>query len=157
MSDEHVNLAHARTHQQAKVMERIIRDGRCPFCRENFLEYHTKEILFETDHWLVTPNFEPYKGSKLHLILVPREHCTSPEELTPVAWADLQDVVKRVRAGYETPGGSLWMRFGDTEYTGASVRHLHAQLIVGASRKEGGEMILTALGYKDPKQRPAQE
>ena len=48
-------------------------------------------------------------------------------------------------------GGTIVMRWGDTERTGATVTHLHAQLVVGASREEGGKPILTALGYQVPK------
>jgi diadenosine tetraphosphate (Ap4A) HIT family hydrolase len=148
MSKEHVNLDHAREDHQRDTMKRIIKDGVCPFCRENFEQYHTKPILFETEHWLVTENFAPYDGTEQHLLLVPREHCAVPDELSREAWGDLQDVLARIRREMSVPGGAFLMRFGDTEYTGGTVTHLHAQVIVGASRKEGGEPLLTTLGYK---------
>jgi hypothetical protein len=49
------------------------------------------------------------------------------------------------------------MRSGNMTYTGATVFHLHAQIISGASREEIPEprypdsFITTPLGYKVPK------
>ncbi len=151
MNTTHVNLAHARKEHQRETMERIVRDGVCPFCRKHFERYHTKPILHETKHWLVTENFAPYEGARIHLLLVAQQHCTLPEELGSEAWANLQDVLAWIRTEFELAGGTLLMRWGDTEYTGATVTHLHAQLIVGAARNEGGEPILTALGYSRAK------
>jgi len=145
---EHVNLAHARAKHQRETMERIIRDGVCPFCRENFEKYHTKPILHETDHWVLTDNFAPYEGAKVHLLLVAKQHCTLPGELAQEAWLDLQSMLEYIRRTYEMPGATVVMRWGDTNFTAASVAHLHAQLVHGSNRKEGGEPILTALGYQ---------
>jgi galactose-1-phosphate uridylyltransferase len=145
---EHVNLAHAREPHQRATMERIVQDGVCPFCREHLGTYHTKPILRETAHWLVTENFAPYSGARCHLLFISATHATAPWELSDAAWTDLRQALAWVRETFELPGGTFLMRWGDTDYTGSSVTHLHAQLVSGAPRAEGREPILTALGYK---------
>lgn len=150
MTDDtkHVNMAHARMPHQRDTMAQIVRDGVCPFCREHLETYHTKPILHETEHWVLTENFAPYEGARVHLLLVAKQHCTLPAELAPAAWLDLQTVLEYVRTTYDMPGATFVMRWGDTDYTGASVSHLHAQLVHGYDRKQGGKPILTALGYQ---------
>jgi diadenosine tetraphosphate (Ap4A) HIT family hydrolase len=144
----HVNLAHAREAHQRDTMERIIADGVCPFCRENLERYHTKPILAEDPHWILTTNFAPYKGSKHHFLIISALHCVGFWELTPPAQLAFFTILNTARERVGATGGSLIMRWGDTNHTGASVSHLHAQLIIGASREEGGEPILTSLGYQ---------
>lgn len=39
------------------------------------------------------------------------------------------------------------MRFGDTDYTGGTVEHLHAQLVSGGKRGKDKEPLITYLGY----------
>ncbi len=149
-TSSHVNIAHAREQHQKEVMEQIVRDGLCPFCRENLEKYHTKPILFENDGWVVTENFAPYTGSVHHFLLVSREHCTTPMELSAQAWGLLQPTLTRIKDDYGLVGGTLLLRWGDTERTGASVAHLHAQLVVGVTRAENDSPILTSLGYQRP-------
>lgn len=147
---EHVNIDHARVPHQIEVMQRIIAEGKCPFCRENLMEYHTNPILHENEHWILTENFAPYEGARKHYLLIAKKHCVGFWELSNEAKLDFFSILEVVRTQDEMKGGSIVMRFGDTEYTSATVTHLHAQLITGASREEGTEKILTALGYKMP-------
>ena len=44
-------------------------------------------------------------------------------------------------------GGTLLMRFGNTDKTVATVAHLHAQLVSGGARKDDTERIPIAIGY----------
>jgi diadenosine tetraphosphate (Ap4A) HIT family hydrolase len=145
---EHVNLDHARVPHQIETMQRIVADNKCPFCRENLLQYHTKPILHESEHWILTENFAPYEGTKHHFLLIAQKHCVGFWELSKEAQVDFFDVLDMVRKEHDLQGGTIIMRWGDTERTSASVTHLHAQLVIGATREEGGDKILTALGYK---------
>lgn len=152
---EHVNLDHARLKHQIETMQRIVADGKCPFCMENLMEYHTNPILFESEHWVLTENFAPYDGVKKHYLLISKKHCVGFWELSPQAQINLFEIFDTVRKDDAMQGGTIVMRWGDTEYNSATVTHLHAQLIFGASREEGGEKILTALGYKVAKEVPS--
>lgn len=150
MNDDttHVNLAHAREKHQRDVMKQIQKDNVCPFCHERLMQYHTKPILHETEHWIVTTNFASYKGSKYHFLLIAQMHCEYSSDLSDAAKLDFFAVQDWIKHTYDVKGGSTLMRWGDSEYTGASVTHLHAHLVVGAPRTKDGEFILTALAYK---------
>ncbi len=135
-------------------MERIKKDNVCPFCEEHFLKYHTKPILKKGKHWIITENFQPYEGTKHHLIAVSRTHVTSFEKLSSAAQAELFSLFGAQVKKRAIKGGALFMRFGNTDYTGGSVEHLHAQLISGAKRSKNAEPLSTYLGYKA--RRPSQ-
>jgi ATP adenylyltransferase len=144
----HVNLAHAREAHQRTVMEQIVKDGVCPFCYEHLERYHTEPLLFETEHWVATTNFAPYPGSAFHFLLIARTHHEDILSLSNEERIDLFTALDRLNKEYTIPGGTVIMRFGDTEYTGGSVTHLHAQLVVGAPRSERTEPIRTFIGYQ---------
>lgn len=153
--NRHINVAHgSRTPEQKKVMEQIDRDGVCPFCVDfcqgNPPRYHTKPILKESSFWSLTENFHPYEGTSLHLVLIAKRHITRPSELTADEWADVQEFLAWIDTTYHVEGGALLMRFGNTEWTGGSVEHLHAQIIVGGPRESGAEPLLTLVAYKKP-------
>jgi diadenosine tetraphosphate (Ap4A) HIT family hydrolase len=153
--DQNVNIAHGvRDQSYQEVLEQIVRDGKCPFCWENFLTYHTEPILVQTERWIVTPNFRPYAKGITHLLFVPKLHARHVHEL-PGAF--VQELFEHIAASVEErnlPGYTLLMRAGDTDRTGGSVTHLHAQLISGGSRDEGGEPITPLIGYGLPPSDP---
>jgi ATP adenylyltransferase len=143
-----VNLSHARTDFQRKVMEQIAKDKVCPFCEKHFLKYHTKPILKKGKHWILTSNFQPYIGTKHHLLAVSRKHTTTFANLPSAAHAELFKLFADEGKKRGIQGGGIFMRYGDTDYTGATVSHLHAHLITGAKRGKGKEMQYVMLGYK---------
>lgn len=142
-----VNLSHARTAFQREVMKKIVRDKVCPFCMKHFLKYHTKPIIKEGEYWVLTENFEPYKGTKHHLLAVSKKHVERFEKLSPAAQAELFSLFGDEVRKRKIPGGAIFMRFGNTDYTGGTVEHLHAQLITGGKRGRGKEPLITYLGY----------
>lgn len=130
-------------------MAKIESDGVCPFCAEHFTKYHPKPIIKETDFWFVTENMSPYEGTKHHFLFVYKpSHISKPEEMSAAALEDLYALLAFVTTTYKIIGGSFFMRFGDTHYTGGSVEHLHAQLITGKSETETSEAIRVKLGWK---------
>lgn len=130
------------------VIQQIINDGVCPFCPQHFLKYHTEKILRRGKHWLVTFNMNPYVGSRLHFIFVLHKHVEKLEKLKPAEWEELLRHFQWVVKKYRLQGGTAFMRFGDTDFTGASVSHLHAQLIIGASRKKNSDHLTAVVGFK---------
>lgn len=146
-----LNFAHARTKFQRDVMHHIQRDKVCPFCMKHFLKYHTKPILRNGKYWVLTENFEPYKGSKHHLLAVSKKHTTRFENLSAAAQAELFKLFGAELRKRKIKGGAMFMRFGDTDYTGGSVEHLHAQLVSGAKRGKNRERLTIYLGYKTAK------
>jgi diadenosine tetraphosphate (Ap4A) HIT family hydrolase len=148
MKDENLlNMQHTRTPEQLALMQKIRDDGVCPFCAENFTKYHPKPIIKETDYWFFTENMSPYVGTKYHFIFVYKPaHISTPAEISPEATLDLFSILNWAIAEYKIPGGSFFMRFGETRYNGSSVQHLHPQLLMGDVDAPGHEKVRVKLG-----------
>ena len=129
----------------ADVIKDIAVHGECPFCPENLTKHHKNPILHETDNWLLTDNMYPYKGVAQQLLVIHRDHIETIDEIIPDAWSELQLIVGFAQKLREIKGGALLMRFGETAYTGASVAHLHANLVSGTG-ETGAEPVLTRVG-----------
>jgi ATP adenylyltransferase len=124
-----VNLDNARLSEQKEVMETILARGECPFCPENLTKYHQRPILKEGSHWVLTENQWPYENTRVHLLLIHREHAEKLIDVSPEAWMDLGGLVTWAEQHYGILSGGLGMRFGDPSGNGGSVRHLHTQLL----------------------------
>ncbi len=123
-----VNLANARPGEYRSVIEQIQKTGKCPFCKDNF-KYHRKPILKKKDGWFLTEATWPYKDARCHLMILGKRH---RENLLELKKNDLEAVFSLAKFAirkYKIKGGALAMRFGNTDYTGASVAHLHFHLI----------------------------
>jgi len=144
-----LNHESARTEEQKKLMAQIEKDGVCPFCAEHFKKYHPKPIIKETDYWFLTTNMSPYEGTKHHFLFVYKPaHINTFNAITSEAAQDLFALLAWVTKTYAVEGGSFFMRFGDTQYTGGSVAHLHAQLIAGQKQSDNTEALKVKLGWK---------
>lgn len=111
------------------VLNTIDETNKCPFCPDNF-KYHSKPIILEYNNWIATENSWPYKWSEYHFVFIPREHKTNFEEFSWEDFATLQYLVNFVIKKYNIKWGGICLRFGEQTYTGATVHHLHAHLIV---------------------------
>lgn len=129
-----------------KDLERIRRDGVCPFCPENLARYHRKPTIKQGRWWVLTENGYPYKGARHHLLIIHRRHIENIADIAPAAWRELllmtQSEIKKRRM----EGGTFYLRFGETSYTGASVAHLHGNLISPDTRRKNRKPIFTRVG-----------
>lgn len=119
----------AKTKDYKNTLEKIIKTEKCPFCPDNF-KYHKKPILKKYKGWLATSNSWPYNDTTYHFIFIPEKH---KEKFSDLNDKDLQAVkylVNWVINKYKIKGGGLTLRFGEQNYTGATVLHLHFHLIV---------------------------
>ncbi len=149
MTKTGLNHDEARTNEQKALMALIEADGVCPFCAEHFKKYHPKPILKETDFWFVTENMSPYEGTSRHLLFVYKpSHINRLSDIAPQAAQDLFALLTWATETYSIAGGSFFMRFGNMEWNGSSVEHLHAQLIVGKKKDESAESLKVKLGWK---------
>jgi dihydrofolate reductase/diadenosine tetraphosphate (Ap4A) HIT family hydrolase len=126
-----VHREHSRSEKQANLLEKIVDDDVCPFCPENILSYHEKPILMNGKYWMVTENSHPYENTRIHLLLIHKEHLTKPFEASDAAQKELMSLVRSLTRIYGVVGGSLLWRFGEMSYSGASVDHLHLHFVVG--------------------------
>ena len=111
-----------------KVINTIESKGKCPFCQDNF-KYHKKPILKKIGAWFITENNWSYKNSKYHFLIINIKHKELFEELTKKDWESVRILTNWVIKKYKIKGGAIALRFGDTNYTGATVCHIHAHII----------------------------
>lgn len=123
------HLDNHRSDEQLARMRALEAAGICLFCRATV---ETRgDRLHITPHWTVLPNDFPYRGTKLHLLLVPTEHVADLVDLSPAAQADLWPTLAWARERYQLDYYGLGARNGDPRYTGGTVEHLHLHLLVG--------------------------
>jgi len=147
--DEFVNLDNTKYRPggiYGKVIDQIRQDGVCPFCPDSLLKYHKNPILKEGTYWLVTNNMYPYEGTKYHALLVHKTHITSLSEVSSEGWTEFKTLLDWFVKENKIPGGAVLLRFGDTRYTGASVQHLHANLVSPDETNKDRKPILARIG-----------
>lgn len=137
----------ARSKEYTEVLKKINTDNVCPFCHD-FVEniepaYHPNPILKENASWVVTRNAWPYENTKEHLVLIIKRHILNPEEMSKEEIMDLWELVAEVKKMLNITHSTFLMRSSEnTGKTGATVQHLHAQLIM--SNDDG--IVLTRVG-----------
>jgi diadenosine tetraphosphate (Ap4A) HIT family hydrolase len=127
---EYVDLRFARFDDQKKVMEKIIEEGHCPFCGDNLFKYHKKEILKDGKYWILTYIQWPREHTRVHLLAIYKPHAESLSDLDSESGLELFEYMKWAEKKFGVKGGAFALRFGDTSYSGGSVRHLHVQFMV---------------------------
>lgn len=135
----HVNRENARRPDGSvydKVIDKIAEEGFCPFCPEHLHETHPNPILADNAEWVATDNAYPYKHTDHHLLFIHKEHIEDIRELTTDGWAGLHEIVQQMLDERKIEGAALVMRFGKTALTGATVSHLHAQLVSGTGNPD---------------------
>jgi diadenosine tetraphosphate (Ap4A) HIT family hydrolase len=130
------------------VMEQIARDGVCPFCLENLKKYHTKPILWSNSDWLVTKNDTPYEGSRIHILMICKKHLPTVVNMEKRLWSSLGEAIDWTTKEFKITGGSFLMRFGDMNYNGASVQHLHSHIIVGVKKGKNTSSLKVKIGHR---------
>lgn len=145
VNKQHSERPPGENQEYRQVIEDIIEEGICPFCPEHLSRFHRNPIDQESDYWVVTNNLYPYKGAVAHALAIHKQHIESIEEMQPEAWVDFLDVIKGATKRLRLEGASLLMRYGSTNYTGASVAHMHAQIVSGSDNPED-PAILARLG-----------
>jgi len=137
-----------RTLEQVAQMEDLEKRGVCVFCEKHFKAEHREPIEIETEHWLVTKNDYPYPNTKLHLLIVPKEHVSVFADLSKEAQNEYGVVLCQIEQHFNQTSYSQFMRAGDFRYTGASIFHLHAHVIAADHENKKFEKIRVKLGTK---------
>ena len=112
-------------------MERLEAAGTCLFCPEELRGHPRQQVIFETAHWTVTPNEFPYAGTRLHLLVVPHRHVGDVLDLDDAALGDFWTALRWIRQRFHLGHYGLGMRNGDCRFTGATIAHVHAHVLVG--------------------------
>lgn len=131
-----------------RTLNAIIAGGFCPFCEEHLFKHHKRPLIYKSKHWLVTENAWPYEGAQFHFLFIARTHTEKTESLSTLMWTDFHKLYKKLVKRYGFDGATLMMRSGNMKITGATVNHLHAQLIVGSPRTKKTSPIKALVGFK---------
>jgi len=75
-----VNSRFAKTPEYKEVIGAIEREGKCPFCPQNF-KYHKNPVLKKRGVWFLTKSSWAYRNSHLHFLIVGKKHKERVEEL----------------------------------------------------------------------------
>lgn len=145
----------ARTAEQSAEMERLERLGVCLFCPDDIKGHERQQVLWETAHWIVTPNEFPYQGTRLHLLLVPKFHATDMIDLPAESQADFWAVLSEVRERYGLTSYGLGVRNGDCRFTGGTIRHVHAHVLVGDEAAPAEEFVPVRMRFSSTPDRRA--
>lgn len=124
MPDALYHLPAARNEDQRAYMEDLETRGICVFC----LEHQRAEIVCEGEHFYVTRNLWPYRGTKEHWLIVPRAHVRAFDELPDEAGAELWALKRRLKG--DASATATVERSGDMRYNGGSVAHLHIHFVI---------------------------
>ena len=120
-----------RTDEQLAEMRRLEAAGICLFCPAALREHARQQVIFETRHWAVTPNEFPYRGTRLHLLVVPHQHVNDMLDLGDDARSDFWTALRAIRERFDLDHYGLGVRNGNCGFTGATIAHVHAHVLVG--------------------------
>jgi diadenosine tetraphosphate (Ap4A) HIT family hydrolase len=128
-----VNPMNARNLEYRAQLEMINASGQCPFCPNGLTlndPDETRLIILENDYWIVKHNRHPLTGSRVHLVLIPKIHVTSAKNLPNEFRNELFSIINQMDRQFNATGSVVYFRQGDTNVTGATVHHMHAQYLV---------------------------
>ncbi|MEK7642256.1 MAG: hypothetical protein AAB392_00455 [Patescibacteria group bacterium] len=123
-----VDTRFAKSKEYNKVLSTIESTDKCPFCPDNF-RYHKKPILKQMGGWFITKSSWPYKNAKNHFLGISKKHKERFSELNSKDFESIKKLISWANTKFKIKGGAFALRFGDTNYTGATVCHLHFHLI----------------------------
>jgi diadenosine tetraphosphate (Ap4A) HIT family hydrolase len=136
MKAPYVYPKNAGSDEYRKKLEFIDELGINPFAQKYLTDprFDQKEIIFETKHWSVFSNQHKYKDVEHQFVFVSKEESETLWELSPAAYLNLRATIKAVCRKNKIEGGGIVSRFGLPNKSGATVKHLHVQLLVPRDR-----------------------
>jgi diadenosine tetraphosphate (Ap4A) HIT family hydrolase len=143
-------LGAARSDEQRMKMERLASERVCLFCKAHLVEKNNP-VEYDNGGWSVAKNDFPYPGSVISMLLISNRHVASPDELTAGEWMRFGDAIAWLNHNYNIKGASLLMRYGEMEFNGSSIQHLHAHVVVGIKHDPsdpGQESLKIRIGTK---------
>ncbi len=141
------DIGNARSKGQVDDMRDLAKAGACLFCPPG-LALKNKRIFHLGEHWYVTPNDFPYKGTSTHVMIVPKRHVTQFTDLTLDELMELPSMIAWVNSEMDIKGATMFCRYGDTTYTGATIHHFHIHIAQGSQKTEGSVPVFAVIGYQ---------
>ncbi len=116
----------SRKQEQLDIMTNFEKENKDPL-DPDLIE---QDILFFTKHWYISENRFPYENVERQFLIASRYPVYNIEDMSQEMWNDLNKVWLKLVSEYGLDGGALCFRFGDPSLSGASLKRLHAHLIM---------------------------
>ena len=130
MSPERLyHLEAARLDVQQRKMEELEAARVCVFCLEHVGEHRREPVERVGEHWYVTRNDFPYRGTDEHYLIVAARHVRSFDELPDAAGAELWQHKRWLSERLAPRATATVERSGDMALNGGSVAHLHVHFV----------------------------
>lgn len=121
----------ARKQEQLDIMMDMENNDRDPL-DPNYIE---QEILFTTDYWYISKNRFPHQDTGEQYLIVAKDPVYDINNMSEEMWIELKSIWITLTEKYNIPGGALCFRFGNQELSGASLKRLHAHLVMPTDDK----------------------
>ena len=146
----------SRSAEQTKKMQDIESAGICPFCPEWLEWFHDSPIdkKFNFNHWVVTPNDNPYEGTVCDLLIISKHHTVKFSDLPESAQSEFGLVIAKIAETYTLFNYAVGMRVGPASMVGGSVNHLHAHIKVGDVYSDSHKSIKFKMSNKPQENKP---
>lgn len=143
----HLDLDNARYPDQIAKMTACLNSGTLPFLPENLVKDGQK-IIKQGKYWYITKNRWPYEHTLHHYLIVANAYWTKITDITPEASVEVISLITWLCQKFSVPGGAICLRFGDTNYSGGTIDHLHWQFIVPDVAAKDYNRVHFAIGKK---------
>ncbi|MBQ6436504.1 HIT domain-containing protein [bacterium] len=151
MTNPKLDIDNARYPDQIATMKQSLANHESPFLPENLAKYHKLPIIKKGKYWYVTANQWPYQHTKVHFLIIANQYWTKLTDITPEASAEVITLAQWLQKKYHVPGGALCIRFGNSDYSGATIDHLHWQYIVPDIEDPDYDRVRFTVGKKPSK------
>lgn len=146
-----LDIDNARYPDQIATMQASLDAGESPFLPENLAKYHHLPVIKTGRFWYVTANQWPYQHTRVHFLIIANQYWTSLDQVPPEAGSEVIELAQWLQKEYHVAGGALCIRFGDTDYSGATIDHLHWQFIVPDLQTPDYDRVHFTVGKKPEK------
>lgn len=126
--EQALTLVYCRYYGQYVSMLEGYLAGQCPFCDP--MNDSLNRIVRVSRGWRMWKNPFAIQHSALHLVLAPRNHIISVDQITASDFTDIGRLFIWARKKYKLTGGGFAMRFGSPRMSTGTVLHLHANIII---------------------------
>lgn len=130
----------ARNAEVAAIMEEAVRENECPFCPKMFARHNADRVVDvgqmgpSPSSWNIFKSRSPFDGTRVHIMLATKFHVNDIDELSDDGWAELKDMIQRLKRLFGFVSYSLVSRLGDMRYNSATVDHLHVHIVVSDAK-----------------------
>ena len=130
-SFKYIYPPNAREQEQLDIMMDMERNDKDPL-DPNYIE---QDILFTTEYWYISRNRFPHQGAGEQYLIIAKDPKYDINDMSEEMWLELKSIWLVLTENYNIPGGALCFRFGNQELSGASLKRLHAHLVMPTNGK----------------------